>query len=310
MTDSGPDKPLPMLATLGAGCLAYTLAHVGLVDMLGRVVPSLSRVGMEVACGVVAALAAVVTARGGVRGPWLGWVMGALSVPVTLRLLLVADSWGVATALAPVAGAVAAGFVLAGLHASSRPAPAGEPLVGRWADLSRSAHNADESLRRELAGRPLDVALRRGLEERSQKLLQSVEEMARSWQRLERSATPDMEKAIQRQVDDVTARQASSSDTVTRGEYQRTSESLSRQLESVQRIRRGAERALARAQRQVTVMETARLGVVAYAAQDASSQGDEAARLTALLDAASEELEVTAGALEEAETESSALLKT
>ena len=59
--------------------------------------------------------------------------------------------------------------------------------------------------------------------------------------------------------------------------------------------------ALARVRRQVALLDGARLSVVAYAAQERSAQGEEAARLSSMLEQAAQDLELVAGAREEAQ---------
>lgn len=247
---------------------------------------------------------AVRLGTGRFTGRWLTWLMGGLSIPVAIRLMLVADSWGWSTWMAPLAGCVVGFYVLAGAWAQTAATPAHSPLDGEWGQVIDSAKQAHAALCTELGSRPASDSVRRALEERATRLFKSVEEAACSWHRLQKGASPELLQAVETQIQSITQRQADTGDEMVKAEYGRTKESLERQKESIQRIRRGAERALARARHQITVMETARLGVMAHTAQDQHSLGDEAARLSSMLDSASQDLETAAGALEEAEEES------
>ncbi|MEW5854459.1 MAG: hypothetical protein AB2A00_37130 [Myxococcota bacterium] len=294
-TLDSPPRALPLLAT---GVVVFMLAYATLMEGLHLGFSVGGQRLVMTCCALVAAVSVLAVALRDGRSRWPVWAMALLAVPVAVRLMRVGTSWDAGMLTSPVAGFAVGLYVYAAVRAMGSVEKA--PVAGEWAVVVESAVRADGNLRRELAGRPLDGEVRKGLEARSNKLLASVKSMAVTWQRLESGASAELEQAVQTQLDGVVARRDSAIDALARREYERTAESLQRQLDSVRRIRRGAERALARARCQITVMETARLGVMAYAAQDASVQGEEAMRLSGMLDAAAEELELSAGAMEEA----------
>jgi len=229
------------------------------------------------------------------------WLLALLCIPVVIRMTLVAQSWQLLHAGTLAAGALVGFYVLAGVRLRS-VVTAEEPLAvaGAWHPLVMQARTAQKNLVEELKLHVLAPQMKQELTAQSQRLLQSVEKSAQMWSRLERSGSSVLEDAVKAQLENIQKTAAAASDDVAAREYGRTAEALTSQLDAIRRIRINSERALARVRTQVTTMETARLSVMAYAAQDDASRSDDAQRLSQVLAHASEELDITAGALEEA----------
>lgn len=247
----------------------------------------------------MAAVVLVMARRSGATGA-LPAVMALLGAVVAVRWLMLGASHGALEQAAPLAGGLMGAFAWSGWH-SSQKAPTARVVEGRWAALLARAREAQALLSSELqqhAGMPECTLLHEG----SSRLLDVVGQASAGWSRLERGASETLMAAVEGQLADVNARLAGAeADTVTRAEWERMASSLGAQMESIRHIRRAADRALARVECEVMQLQTARLGVMAWAAQDASIRGPEAARLTAMMEQARADLELTAGAMEDAQ---------
>ena len=286
---------VPLAPLLGWGCAAALAT--------GLVTAPL-RLDADTALGTVLASALLAVLVAGVKRHRMH---GLVAIMMVLGAL-VAWRWQQALALwaAPVLAAPAAGAVMAlyGWAGWTAVVPAGAPgvvLNGRWALVVGNAQSAHAQLAQEVreGSSAKEMA---GLLRSSASLLGVIEQSAGAWSRLERGASPQAEAAIRAQVERVQGRMGADADPVASHEWQRTLEALGQQLDHVERIRRGGDRALARLECQVTQMETARLSLLAYAAQDTGVRAMEAARLSTLLEDARAELTVTAEAMEDAQS--------
>ncbi|MBI5498230.1 MAG: hypothetical protein HY904_24725 [Deltaproteobacteria bacterium] len=227
----------------------------------------------------------------------LTWLAAVVSIPVAGRLVLVGSSWSLAPEAALAAGALVGLYVLAGVRAS-----APEPLrpAGAWGDVLEQARTAHRALLDDIRQNRISGPAVETLRHKSATLLTSMERTAQGWAGIGRTGSEALEHRIESQLAGVRTERERADDELARGEYARTEAALVAQAEAVRRIRAQGERALARVRSQVALLETARLSVMAYAAQERSVQQDEAARLAEMLETASQELDVTAGAMAEA----------
>jgi len=291
-----PLKAVPLLA---GSTLGFMLAHAVAV----YAAPVTAQLTSGVATvALLAGLCALAVSGRLLHAPPLVWIMLFVSLPVAARVVLLGGSHGSLALATPLAGAVVGLYLVAAFQAGFVVESPAEPIPsGVWGTTVSQARAAHAELLKEMKAHALTGPVVVALQEKSGTLLSGVERTAGAWARLERNAAPSLLTAVEAQVAQVAAQLESTSDPMSRAEYQRTAEALTGQLEAIHRIRRNGERALARSRCQVALLETARLSVMAYAAQERSAQGDGAEHLAMLLENATRELDVTAGALEEAQ---------
>jgi hypothetical protein len=130
-------------------------------------------------------------------------------------------------------------------------------------------------------------------------LLGRIERFGKHWSELDAEAARTDRVALAKRLEDVAAREEAAKDEVVRGEYARARAALRAQLDYLDGIERGHDRAVARLHHHIAVMERLRLAALHHRSADAARVGEELAPLVEDLTAAGRELDTAAEVLAE-----------
>ena len=129
-----------------------------------------------------------------------------------------------------------------------------------------------------------------------------IERFAVRWHDLEKELSVTDKPALAERLAGVKAREEAAADAVVREEYASAREALTRQVEYLDGIERGRERAVARLHHHVAVLERLRLAALHHRAVTAGRVGEELAPLVEDLVAAGRDLDCDAEAIAELPT--------
>jgi hypothetical protein len=133
-------------------------------------------------------------------------------------------------------------------------------------------------------------------------LIQRMSRFGQHWRDVDREAARTAPEALQERLADLDKRLAGCTDPVAQAEFARAREALGAQLESLQEIARGRERAVARLTHQVAMLERLRLAALRHRSVDASRMGAELQPVVEELSQAGTDLDIASEALSEATT--------
>jgi hypothetical protein len=177
---------------------------------------------------------------------------------------------------------------------TSEPGSAAAPTIeasGELAGLLRRAADALGEARAALGdGAPEARAA-------AEDLLGRIERFGRRWRDLEQEAGRTDRLALAGRLEQVVAREQVAVDDVARGEYGRARAALRAQLDYLDGIERGRDRAVARLHHHIAALERLRLAALHHRSADASRIGEELAPLVDDLTAAGRELDIAAETL-------------
>jgi chromosome segregation ATPase len=122
------------------------------------------------------------------------------------------------------------------------------------------------------------------------------------WRDVDREAARTDPEALQGRLVELNKRLEACTDPVAQTEFARAREALSAQVESLQEISRGRERAIARLTHQVAMLERLRLAALRHRSVDASRMGAELQPVVEELSQAGTDLDIASEALSEATT--------
>ena len=131
-------------------------------------------------------------------------------------------------------------------------------------------------------------------------LIQRMTRFGQHWRDLNREAARTNPEALQTRVVELDLRLAACTDPVAQAEFARAREALGAQVESLQEIARGRERAVARLTHQVAMLERLRLAALRHRSVDASRMGAELQPVVEELSQAGTDLDIASEALSEA----------
>ena len=247
---------------LGAG---WSVAStIGASDLLGGVPPGLAALALGAATGFIASL--------GVTGRELEWGPSEAALPSPAAAPPLTDGGGVALGVAVPAAPVANREI--------------DQLLARAQSAFRDAKAAlgDEAPEAKAA---------------AEDLLQRIVRFAGRWSDLDAEAARTDRLALATRLDDVGAREEAARDEVVKAEYGRARAALRGQLEYLDGIEQGRERAVARLHHHIAVMERLRLAALHHRSADASRIGEDLAPLVEDLNRAGQELDTAAEILAE-----------
>jgi hypothetical protein len=131
-------------------------------------------------------------------------------------------------------------------------------------------------------------------------LMKRMARFGQHWREVEAEANRTAPEALHERLADVNKRLEACTDPVAQAEFARAREALSAQVESLQEIGRGRERAVARLTHQVAMLERLRLAALRHRSVDASRMGAELQPVVEELSQAGTDLDIASEALSEA----------
>ena len=131
-------------------------------------------------------------------------------------------------------------------------------------------------------------------------LMKRMARFGQHWREVEIEANRTAPEALHERLADVNKRLEACTDPVAQAEFARAREALSAQVESLQEIGRGRERAVARLTHQVAMLERLRLAALRHRSVDASRMGAELQPVVEELSQAGTDLDIASEALSEA----------
>jgi hypothetical protein len=191
-----------------------------------------------------------------------------------------------------------AGWAVLGRHLL--PAPAQVPAIGRpriggeIGELVGRAQAAQSEADRAIAQDAPEVA------QAARDLVGRIERFAERWYEVEREAARSPRRAVEVRLVELDERIAATKDQVAQNEFTRARAALKAQLDYLDEIGRGRERAVARLSHQVAALERLRLQALRHRSVDASRLGAELQPVAEELAQAGVDLDIASDALLEA----------
>jgi hypothetical protein len=133
-------------------------------------------------------------------------------------------------------------------------------------------------------------------------LIARMARFGRHWRALDLEAGRTPPETLHERLADLNRRLEACTDPVAQSEFARAREALTAQIESLQEIARGRERAVARLTHQVAMLERLRLAALRHRSVDASRMGAELQPVVEELSQAGTDLDIASEALSEATT--------
>jgi hypothetical protein len=134
----------------------------------------------------------------------------------------------------------------------------------------------------------------------AEELVKKIARFGKRWREIEEQARRTDRVQLEKRLGEIQARRESTKDEQAQGEYDRAISAVGVQLDYLNEIDRGRERAVARLHHQVATLERLRLAVVRHHSVDAARQGEELRSVVEDLGRAGQELDTAAEALSEA----------
>ncbi len=255
--------------------------------------------GLTFARGLDGGARRALAAATGAAGLAAGWfVQAALGrsealavVPPGLGSLLLGGAAGFVAALGTAGRLVE--WKHAPAAAPAAPQPAALPPDSELGTLIARAQGAFRDAAKALAGGAPEA------EQAAQDLLGRIVRFGTRWHELDREAARTDRAVLAARLDEIAGRAEAAKDDVVREEYAQARAALREQVDYLDGIERGRDRAVARLHHHIAVLERLRLAALHHRSADAARVGEELAPLVDELSSAGRDLDCAAEALAE-----------
>jgi hypothetical protein len=240
-----------------------------------------------------------IAAACGVAGLAAGWfvesALGLSSTFTTMPPAFAAIILGAAAGFVAALGTVGRQLEWGAESAPAAPVATPKPVApqGELGSLLARANSAFQDAQSALGNEAPEARAA------AQDLLSRIIRFSAHWNDLDGEATRTDRVALVARLDEITAREQAAKDDVVRAEYARARTALREQLDYLDGIERGRDRAVARLHHHIAVLERLRLAALHHRSADATRVGDELAPLVDDIAAAGKDLDYAAEALAE-----------